>query len=174
MTLVDLSKRRFFSKRSNQNQFTFETGTRLPWAKPDADFTDACTQCGECLKACETQIITKGVGGFPTVDFEKGECTFCQKCADICPENAFLATNEAPWQITAKINETCLAYQNVECRTCAEECEPRAIQFSHNVGRVAQPKLDSELCTGCGACLSVCPVSAISMTDSNKDNHAGQ
>lgn len=167
--MVDLSKRRLFSRRSNQNQFTFETGTRLPWAKVDTEFTDACTQCGECIKSCETQIIVKGVGGFPSIDFEKGECTFCKLCVNACPEDVFLTTNEAPWQITAKINESCLANKNVECRTCADECEPQAIRFSLSVGRVAQPKLDSAVCTGCGACLSVCPVSAISMTDCNKD-----
>ncbi|GAD79915.1 iron-sulfur protein NapF [Vibrio ezurae NBRC 102218] len=173
-TLVDLSRRKLFTRRTAQTNLVYETGTRLPWAKIDAEFINGCTQCGQCLQACEANIIIKGSGGFPSIDFNKGECTFCQKCVQACPENIFRSTEEPAWNITAKINETCLASQNVECRTCTDECELSAIQFTFSVGHVPQPKLDSQLCNGCGACLSVCPVTAISMTDCNEDQHAGQ
>lgn len=172
--MVDLSKRKLFTRRASKSQLVYETGQRLPWAKTDSVFVDGCTQCGKCIDACETNIIIKGSGGFPTVDFEKGECTFCEGCVTHCPEPIFRSTKEAAWEITAKIKDTCLSYKNVECRTCGDECEPTAIQFSFGVGHVPQPKLDSQLCTGCGACISACPVSAISMTDCNEDSNASQ
>ncbi|WP_261835753.1 ferredoxin-type protein NapF [Vibrio ishigakensis] len=172
--MVDLSRRRLFTRRSQQNQLIYQVGTRLPWAKEDALFIDGCTQCGKCIDACETKIIVKGSGGYPSIDFEKGECTFCEGCASVCPEPIFRATDEAPWEIKATIKESCLALQNVECRTCSDVCEPFAIQFSLQIGRVAQPKLDSNLCTGCGACVSACPATAISMTDNKEGTNAGQ
>ncbi|MPW35883.1 ferredoxin-type protein NapF [Vibrio sp. B1Z05] len=172
--MVDLSKRRLFTRRTPETRLVYETGQRLPWAKTDATFIDGCTQCGQCMQACETNIIINGSGGFPTIDFNKGECTFCQKCVEACPEDIFRSTKEVAWEITARINDTCLATQNVECRTCSDECELTAIQFTFSVGHVAQPKLDSQLCNGCGACLSVCPVTAISMTDCNEDRNASQ
>ena len=52
---------------------------RPPWSVNEADFTDKCTRCGDCILVCETQIIVKGDGGFPEIQFDKGECTFCQK-----------------------------------------------------------------------------------------------
>lgn len=79
--MVDLSKRRWFTPNRQPNQ----SQVRLPWlARPDA-FTDECTRCGKCVTACETHIIEKGDGGFPTVNFSIDECTFCYQCAQSCP-----------------------------------------------------------------------------------------
>lgn len=92
--MVDLSKRRWFTPNRQPNQ----SQVRLPWlARPDA-FTDECTRCGKCVTACETHIIEKGDGGFPTVNFSIDECTFCYQCAQSCPEPLFVAQSEAPWQ----------------------------------------------------------------------------
>ncbi|WP_261817701.1 ferredoxin-type protein NapF [Vibrio gallicus] len=172
--MVDLSRRRLFTSGSQKNQLIYQVGTRLPWAKDDAEFVDGCTQCGKCIAACETNIIKLGAGGFPSIDFDKGECTFCEKCAEVCPEPIFRPTSTIPWKIKATIKPSCLAIQNVECRTCSDVCEPFAIQFALQIGRVAQPKLDSNLCTGCGACVSACPVTAISMSDEKEGSNAGQ
>ena len=42
---------------------------------------DACTCCGACVAACHEGIVVRGDGGFPEVDFSRGECTFCADCA---------------------------------------------------------------------------------------------
>jgi len=49
------------------------------------EIVDRCTRCGACAAACPETIITAGDGGFPAVDFHRGECTFCGACADACP-----------------------------------------------------------------------------------------
>ncbi|UJF16922.1 ferredoxin-type protein NapF [Vibrio sp. SS-MA-C1-2] len=165
--MVDLTRRRLFSKKRHDP----EPATRLPWLKSHALFIDKCTRCQHCLTACETSIIVKGEGGFPTVDFTIDECTFCYQCATVCPEDLFLEQDQTPWQVTAKIDNRCLATNNVECRSCQDICEPMAIQFKLQSGQVAQPNLDISLCNGCGACVSICPTKAIVMISKKSAIH---
>lgn len=61
--------------------------------------------------------------------------------------------------------EHCLAFQNVVCRCCGESCTAAAIRFSPRLGAAAEPVLNPDLCTGCGACLPVCPTAALSLID---------
>lgn len=159
---VNLSRRQFFTRRAPLDK------PALPWLK-EAHFTDLCTQCGDCIKQCPTQIIRVGDGGFPRVDFHIDECTFCYQCAQACPEPLFLPQSEPAWQAKAMIKDSCLAYQNVDCRSCSDSCEPFAIRFKLAVGKVAQPQIDLASCTGCGACVSVCPTSAIVVTYSEQE-----
>lgn len=154
--MVDLAKRRFLTRRKIDNDLV-----RLPWLKDAESFTHECTRCGDCSEACETQIIVKGDGGFPIIDFSKGECTFCYRCAEACPEQLFTAVEQRPWNAKAEIQQSCLAHQQVECRSCGDMCEPMAIQFKLSAGRVAMPTVNLEDCNGCGACVAVCPSTAI-------------
>ncbi|MBD4688740.1 4Fe-4S dicluster domain-containing protein, partial [Xanthomonas citri pv. citri] len=48
-------------------------------------------------------------------------------------------------------------------RSCGDGCESRAIRFRPALGGIATLQLDLTACNGCGACLSVCPTSAISI-----------
>ncbi|KGY11628.1 ferredoxin [Vibrio tubiashii] len=158
--MVNLSKRRLFSRQ------TLEINSvRLPWLVNSEQFTEICTRCEKCRDVCETNIIVNGDGGFPQVDFSKGECTFCYQCADICPEPLFGDKSDAPWNAKAVIEDGCLAKQNVECRSCGEMCETMAIQFKLEIGKVAQPNIQLDECTGCGACVAVCPVSSINVSN---------
>ncbi|UUM32586.1 ferredoxin-type protein NapF [Vibrio japonicus] len=158
--MVDISKRRFFTR----NQMD-ESTIRLPWLAEPERFIDLCTRCGKCAGNCETKIITKGDGGFPTVDFGVDECTFCYRCAEACPEPLFLSKEEKPWDAKATINGSCLANNNVECRSCGDTCDTMAITFKLEIGKVAQPNIDIDECTGCGACVSVCPTSSINVSN---------
>ncbi len=162
--MVDLSKRRFFSR----NQVD-DTIVRLPWIAHPLSFSDECTRCGRCLDACETKIITLGDGGFPTIDFHIDECTFCYQCAQSCPEPIFAPHSTQAWLAKAKLEESCLAKRNVECRSCAESCEVSAITFNLVIGKVAQPNVDIDACNGCGACVSICPTSAIRVSNINNN-----
>ncbi len=162
--MVDLAKRRLF-KRATLNHYQSDNLLQLPWLRSAATFTDDCTRCGQCLSDCETKIITSGDGGFPTVDFSIDECTFCYQCAESCPEKLFLEKDQSPWEIKAQISDQCLAEKKVECRSCGDSCEVQAIRFKLSAGRVAQPQIDSDSCNGCGACVSVCPTTAITVSD---------
>ena len=134
---------------------------RPPWSINEVDFTDKCTRCGDCILVCETQIIVKGDGGFPEIQFDKGECTFCQKCVLVCEQPIFRSLEEEPWTHKVEITTQCLTENRVECRSCQDSCPMNAIRFRLQLGGVAKPMLDLASCNGCGACLSVCPTKAI-------------
>lgn len=172
--LDDPSRRRFFRGKV-QNV----TELRLPWIVNEAVFTSGCTQCQDCLHSCESNIIVKGQDGFPTIDFNQGECTFCNKCIDACqqplfsgafpengsnsPENTENNINKA-WPVTFAIGDKCLANNNIYCQSCRDECETSAIKFSYLDSSIPTPSLNTQDCTQCGACVKVCPQDAISYT----------
>jgi len=136
---------------------------RPPWAREERDFISSCTRCDACIDACPTAILVRADGGFPAVDFSRGECTFCGDCVTHCAPRALLrpAEGDAPWSFKASIGQACLAAAGVECRVCGENCPVGAIRFRPRIGGVALPQLEAEACTGCGACFAPCPTRAI-------------
>ena len=154
---VNLSRRGLFRGRLSAP----EPETRLPWSLSWSDFVADCTRCGDCLTACPEQILVKGDGGFPTLDFSRGECTFCTECVSACELPLFRPVTEAPWDYVAHIEAGCLAHEQVFCQRCQDSCEHNAIRFSPQLGRVPTPSIDLELCNGCGACVADCPVGSI-------------
>lgn len=136
---------------------------RPPWALAEESFLDACSRCADCLPVCPTHIIVI-VRGYPEVDFKRGECSFCGACAAACRDGALRRdASQAPWPIKARIAEICLAQKGVECRICGDPCPEAAIRFSPRLGGPPLPEVDTDACTGCGACVAPCPVTAISL-----------
>ncbi|ACI56208.1 4Fe-4S ferredoxin iron-sulfur binding domain protein [Rhizobium leguminosarum bv. trifolii WSM2304] len=62
---------------------------------------------------------------------------------------------------TAMVTEACLSRRGVACRSCDESCPENAIRFRPRIGGPFLPEIDETLCTGCDACLAICPVGAI-------------
>lgn len=153
------SRRSFLRARMRKE----EVALRPPWAVAEDEFVQRCTRCDACVSACPTGILIRADGGFPAVDFTRGECTFCGECLSHCEPRALLraGAHSAPWAVRARIGERCLAQQGVECRVCGENCPQAAIRFRLRAGGVALPELDVDACTGCGACVAPCPTRAI-------------
>ena len=139
---------------------------RPPWAVDESLFTEICTNCGECISQCPTHIIKHARASYPVVDFTSGECTFCNICVETCKPHALLkSAQKKPWSIKASINQdVCVAHKGVECRSCYDPCEARAIMMPPRLGGISIPIISTDNCTGCGACFSVCPVQAVSMS----------
>lgn len=157
--MVDAGRRAFFRGRPRPR-----IENRPPWARPEQAFVDACTRCDDCLKACPTGILVPGDGGYPTVDFSRGECTFCGDCTRTCASGALRPEdNSPPWLLKAIVGPQCLQLHGSECRVCGDFCEPRAIRFLPQLSGTSQLTLDASLCTGCGACQAPCPVQAIQL-----------
>jgi ferredoxin-type protein NapF len=140
---------------------------RPPWST-EKTVRATCTSCGECIAACPEAILMKGPAGTPVVNFMSGECTFCAACADACPEAVFGDTGATPWTIVAEIDSSCLLENGVSCRTCTDVCEPNALHFDLKCGAFGAIHVDVGACSGCGACLGICPVGAIKIKPLNE------
>ncbi len=134
---------------------------RPPGALAESEFTDKCTTCDECVTACPENIIVRGSGGYPEINFRQGECTFCMRCVDVCADGALSESVQPVWQLELKVLDSCLAKRQVICQTCADVCASEAIRFTPRLGSVATPQINHESCTGCGACIAACPENSL-------------
>ncbi|MFA3916165.1 ferredoxin-type protein NapF [Ruegeria hyattellae] len=125
-------------------------------------FGELCTKCGDCVPACPEGIITVDADGFPVVELNTGSCTFCGACARSCAADALVVERLSDWPWRAAIEgAACLSIRGVSCRLCQDSCDHGAIRFRLQLGGRAEPKLDLDTCTGCGACAHVCPADAV-------------
>ena len=154
-----MERREFFRRLSGQRQ-----AMRPPGAQPEEVFYSRCDGCNACVKSCPQNVIQLAAG-FPIISFNQVGCTFCGRCVDACDQGALDAAIalETPWQWRANIGSTCLDKRGIVCRACEASCEEDAIRFRPALGGKTDVSVLLKTCTGCGACVSSCPTSAISM-----------
>ncbi len=69
---------------------------RPPRALPEADFLEACTRCGDCVRACEPLALRKAgpemghLHETPIIVPSENPCTLCNglSCVAACPTGA--------------------------------------------------------------------------------------
>lgn len=142
---------------------------RPPWALDESAFLDACTSCGACVERCPERVLVRGAGGYPVFDPRLGECTFCGECETACSPRA-LDRSHAPdaWQLRAVVADTCLPRHGVVCSSCRDACPERAIAFPLT-SRIPVPVVDADRCSGCGACVAICPAGATSLQSTPRE-----
>jgi MauM/NapG family ferredoxin protein len=173
---------------------------RPPGARPEREFLQRCIQCGTCMKACPTNALhpTLFEAGFegiwtPMLVASVGYCEYnCNFCGQVCPTEA-IQPLPLPQKQKTKIGlavfdtTRCLPYAFVrECMVCEEHCpiSTKAIYFiptevktrDGNTLVLKQPKIDPDLCIGCGICENVCVYKdrpAVRITSANEDRNAG-
>lgn len=133
---------------------------RPPWTTEEAVLR-SCTGCGACVEACAARLITLA-DGKPQVTFDTAECTFCGACAEACAEPVF-DRSRRPFRHVATLGDGCLAHGGVVCQSCRDACPEAAIRFVPRRGGPFLPDIQTPACTGCGACVTACPTSAMGL-----------
>lgn len=121
--------------------------------------TYGCIGYGDCVNVCDNNAI-EIVNGIAKIT---GECIACEKCAKVCPNELITlkpATNQVTVKCSSKDNgkNTKLVCSSgcIGCKICEKKCGNEAVKVIdfHAV-------IDYNKCTGCGDCVSACPVKAI-------------
>ena len=155
---------------------------RPPGSLEEKEFLARCVKCGECMKVCITNglqptLMEAGLEGIwsPMLVPRIGYCEYrCTLCGQVCPTGAIRRLS-LPEKAKVRIGLAmidkgrCLPWAHGRpCIVCEEVCPTpkKAIWFEEakvgdREGRkviVKQPRVDLELCIGCGVCEAKCPV----------------
>ena len=136
-----------------------------PGAGSAQRFFTKCTDCRLCITNCPTGVLkTPGTVGMVHLESDVAKCQFdCKRCVEVCPTGALLPLTLAEKQRTrlglAVIDtQRCQAFNGEQCEACAPACPAHALHMVRREDNSIVPEVDTELCIGCGACRSVCPM----------------
>ncbi|MBN2514923.1 MAG: 4Fe-4S binding protein [Deltaproteobacteria bacterium] len=155
---------------------------RPPGSLDEREFLKKCVRCGECMKVCITNglqptLFDAGMEGIwtPKLVPRVGYCEYrCTLCGQVCPTGAIrrltLKEKEKTKIGVAMIDKgRCLPYAfSTPCVVCEEVCPTpkKSIWLEQVLVRdrdgkdmiIKQPRVDIDLCVGCGTCEMFCPV----------------
>lgn len=155
-----MKRRELFSSLASpfKNKNKQEKITRPPYFQNEAIFFTNCITCkGLCATVCEENIIIIQNDFTPKLDFSVSGCTYCDKCAKICPNNVLVLEQKKHIDVKIKIDVlSCLSWNKTMCFSCKDPCLDKAIDF---LG-MFRPSINDK-CTSCGFCVKVCPTNAI-------------
>lgn len=126
-----------------------------------------CSQCitSACKTKCPEEIVMIGENRLPYLDFSRRGCTFCGECALACEHDLFLTEPVEKIDALVRIGIlSCLAWNKTICRSCADVCNDRAIEFTG----MFNPEINPDKCTACGFCIGVCPAYTITVHPKGK------
>jgi len=151
-------------------------GKRLPVTPPGSRnlerFKDKCTACHLCVTRCPSHVLrpTALEYGFgymlkPRMAYINSFCNFeCTICSEVCPTGAIMPISTEEKKTTqigiAHFDDSLcvVSVKDQDCGACSEHCPTQAVHMVPYKGTLTIPKVENELCVGCGGCESICPV----------------
>ena len=120
-----------------------------------------CLGFGDCREACLFEAITLNEDGVPKIDPDK--CMDCGACLKVCPKGIIRRVPQREMrrvvcsnQDNAKEARQTCAVACIGCGICVKKCPFQAIELQNNLAVI-----DSDKCTNCGECVSVCVTKAV-------------
>lgn len=148
-----------FSKKEKQ-----EKVVRPPYflQSDESLFFTNCIECeGLCSTVCEENIIVIQEDLTPKLDFSNSGCTYCDKCAEICPTDVLKIENKRNIDVKIEIDIlSCLSWNQTMCFSCKDPCFYDAIDFL----AMFRPNINDN-CVSCGLCIKTCPTNAIKISN---------
>jgi ferredoxin len=161
--------------------FSFEfKGKRLvrpPGSIVEDSFIAFCIRCGACARICPTGSIVLATldDGFkeigtPKVDALRAACERIQGrcdqgalCGEICPTGAIQGIEREDIKIGSTVINTdrCIAWRGGSCLVCYEVCP---VLGAISLLEETRPVFNSDICVGCGRCISACPAQQKALT----------
>jgi len=144
-----------------------------PGARNIEHFNEHCTGCQLCVTKCPMQVLKPatlhyGLTGItqPHLSFSTHVfCTYdCNICTTVCPTGALQPLAMEEKKLTqlgiAKFRKNkCVVFTDEkDCGACSEHCPTQAVHMIDYKHGLTIPEVTEDLCIGCGACESICPV----------------
>ena len=144
-----------------------------PGAKSLERFNEHCTGCQLCVTKCPMQVLKPatlqyGITGItqPHLSFSTHVfCTYdCNICSNVCPTGALQPLSMEEKKLTqlgiaSFRKHKCVVYTDEkDCGACSEHCPTQAVHMIPYKNGLTIPEVTEDLCIGCGACESICPV----------------
>lgn len=83
---IDASRRGILTGRWRKAS----NGIRPPWSGDESHFLTHCTRCDACINACENNILQRGAGGYPSVNFKITSAASVTPARRLAPNRYFL------------------------------------------------------------------------------------
>jgi ferredoxin len=142
-----------------------------PGSESIEHFTTSCTACHLCISACPTQVLQPsfleyGILGImqPRMDYQTSFCNYeCVICGEVCPTGAIKNILPEAKKLTQLgkavfVKDNCIVYtEETACAACSEHCPTKAVDMLEPYKNLKAPKLNNDICIGCGACEFACP-----------------
>lgn len=89
---IDASRRGILTGRWRKAS----NGIRPPWSGDESHFLTHCTRCDACINACENNILQRGAGGYPSVNFKITSVASVTPARRLAPNRYFLRATPGP------------------------------------------------------------------------------
>lgn len=89
---IDASRRGILTGRWRKAS----NGIRPPWSGDESHFLTHCTRCDACINACENNILQRGAGGYPSVNFKITSAASVTTARRLAPNRYFLRATPGP------------------------------------------------------------------------------
>ncbi len=147
---------------------------RPPGAGNEQEFLETCSKCGNCIRACPyfalrpVLMANEFDRGTPALRIGEAFCRFCHEfpCVAACPTGALSQKQQSRLHkigCAEVIAGNCIRKDGTDCRACFDKCEEigscaiKLVTSAQNDAECSFPEIINSKCSGCGACLTVCP-----------------